>query len=727
MKTVCIHASERLSRLRPPIRASRACGFALLAALFTTGGIAPASGQGLMPTEASPRTERGIVLEPVQARIKKDTALRAGPGNSHPIIASVRAGSAASILSSKDGWHELDVTGRGEVMIGWAPHKAVVVAVESAAPGVPMTGRVTGRVNVRSGPGTGNPVIGKGKPGQEVSLLSTRGDWYEVIGTFKDDFGTGWIRHDFVAADVQTRHWAVAAKQQVYVFDDTARNAAATSSDLVNWPLSAGERRVIYSGYSERFLPVKAEMRRGRFDLAVVRFKALNKPAAGSEQDQNPGRQTDGNQDMPGKSPTDSPALMATDAFLEAVELGTLALDSGAPSDAIQRFGGAETALVERKTRSKTKGTLKKIFDFLGEAVTGDEEIAEYQGQGYERILMLNYKTIAYLLRGERLAYNVTRRAIDWQNTEKRRFEAKLREVKAKLGELDRESDKSGGRYDQGFVDRIVGEQYAALDARASSVPSAYVNPFGYYVAGMVHEFESASDITLRDNARIAYEKALKLNPNAAVLKQAVAELSRLANPRKGRLLHVVVAEGFAPEKKTSLYGLRFRDQVLPVKLPIYVPVPSRVRRIEVRDMKDKTLQVLSPLADIEAIALRHQKDSQPFQNLRVGLAVARSAGEKWLFSKLGPLGQVLGNWRDATSTPDMRAWMSLPARIQVARLHLPKGTERIQLVSIGQGGRELARTTVPLGKGRHRFVYARSLEDQLVAHVSETLWMDKP
>ena len=202
-----------------------------------------------------------------------------------------------------------------------------------------------------------------------------------------------------------------------------------------------------------------------------------------------------------------------------------------------------------------------------------------------------------------------------------------------------------------------------------------------------------------------------------------MAELSRHATPRKDRLLHVVVAEGFAPEKKTLVYGLRFGNDMLPVKLPIYEPVPSRVRRIEVRDMTGKTLQVLSPLADIEAIALRHQKDSQPFQNLRVGIAVARSAVEKTLFSQFGQLGQLIGNMRDAMTTPDMRAWMSLPARIQVTRLHLPQKMERIQLVSIGRGGRELARTTVSLGKGQHRFVYARSLESNTSVPVPSSTW----
>ena len=707
-----MQAVRRLSRLGIPVRWLQMSGLALLFSLFAVGNPGPAVGQGGVPGTTPPSPRQGIIFKPVEASINKDIALRAGPRESQAIVGRVSAGTTASILSSREGWHELDVTGRGEVMIGWAPHKAVVVAVESAAPGVPLTGRVTTHVNVRSGPGTSNPAIAKGRPGQEVSLLSTRGDWYEVIGTFEDDLRTGWIRHDFVAADVQSRHWAMAAMAPVQAFDESVSEPTGTSADLMERPLAPGERRVIYSGYSEQFLPVKDEIRRGRFDLAIAKLKALNDP---------PARADDG-----GNTAGNAEDERTTGSFLNAVELGTLAVDSGSFSDAIERFARAEEAIVERKTRSKTFGIFRDVLGTLGEMLTGKEEIVDYRGEGYERILMLNYKTIAYLLKGDRRAYNVTRRAIDWQNIEKRRFEERLREAQAKLNELDRESDQSGGRYDQGSFYQVVGEQYAVLDARASSVPSAYVNPFGFYVAGLVQEFESASDITLRDNARISYEKALKLNPNAIVLKQAVVDLSKPAKRNDDRLVHVVVAVGFAPEKKTLLYGLRFREHVLPLKLPIYEPVRSQVRRIEVRDMNGKTLQVLSPLADVEAIALRHQKDSQPFQNLRVGVALARSAVEKTLLSQFGQLGQIIGRMRDATSTPDMRAWMSLPARIQVARLRLPQGTARIQLVSIGQGGGELARTTVSLGKGPHSFVYARSIEGHLVAHASETLWMDE-
>ena len=76
-------------------------------------------------------------------------------------------------------------------------------------------------------------------------------------------------------------------------------------------------------------------------------------------------------------------------------------------------------------------------------------------------------------------------------------------------------------------------------------------------------------------------------------------------------------------------------------------------------------------------------------------------------------------------TTPDMRAWMSLPARFHAARLRLAPGAKRIRLVAIGHDGRELARTTVSLGTGRNHFIYARSLDNRLTAQVNKTLWTD--
>lgn len=498
MRATDINIGEQARELGKPNLWPWVFGIMLVLSLSLPAGVGPAFGQGQVLGGTSSRAQQGVAVKPVQGLINKDIAMRNGPRDTHPVVAHLPAGTVASILSSRNGWHELDVTIRGRAMIGWVPHKAVVVTVESAAPGVSLTGRVTADVNVRAGPGTSNPVVAKGAPGQEVSLLSTRGDWYEVTGTFGDQQRSGWIRHDFVAADVQHRHWAVASKSQTQAFFGGGASPAWTSAELMKRPIAPGERRVIYAGYSEQFLPVKAEMKIGRFDLAAAKFEALSNPAA-------PSRNTSGASDTQRETGTASSAvLVTTDDFLNAVELGTLALDRGASSEAVEHFATAEDTIVERKTRSKTGSFFRNLMGALGETLTGKEEILDYRGEGYERILMLNYKTIAYLLRGERLAYNVTRRAIDWQNIEKRRFEEKLREAEGKLNELDRESKQSGGRYDQNSVNRLVNEQYAGLDARASSVPSAYVNPLGYYVAGVVHEFESASDITLRDNARIS-------------------------------------------------------------------------------------------------------------------------------------------------------------------------------------------------------------------------------
>ena len=54
---------------------------------------------------------------------------------------------------------------------------------------------------------------------------------------------------------------------------------------------------------------------------------------------------------------------------------------------------------------------------------------------------------------------------------------------------------------------------------------------------------------------------------------------------------------------------------------------------------------------------------------LRVSIAVVRTAFEKSFLRQFGVPGQKIGNLRDATTNPDMRSWLSLPATIQAARL----------------------------------------------------------
>jgi len=416
--------------------------------------------------------------------------------------------------------------------------------------------------------------------------------------------------------------------------------------------------------------------------------------------------------------------LLENIGFLRWLERGTLSLDQGDFQDSEKNFSFAERLLDNRKNQSKTKDFFTKILGGAGEVAIGQSVLSDYPGEGYERVLMLNYKSIAYMLQGERKAYNVARRAIDWQNMEKKAFEEKLREAEKDLSKQRKEQSKEENREASPLVNSRVTQDYARMNVKASTVPSAYVNPFGYYVAGMIQEYESYDDWSLRDNARISYSKALELNPGSKVLKKAVKDMKKSNAPQGARLVHVVVADGFVPEKKMLTYNIPAGGINVTIKRTLFESDYTSVHGIKDQTAGGKRLARLSPVADIEAICLRHQKDMEAFRQLKVALAVASSVVIQGVAENLGPIGQALAGLREKNAAPDMRSWMSLPATIQAARLRLKKGVSKLKIVSYNKKGKKLASRTVKISRNSHDFVYTRSLDKQMYAYSSKELWM---
>lgn len=421
------------------------------------------------------------------------------------------------------------------------------------------------------------------------------------------------------------------------------------------------------------------------------------------------------------KSSSDS-QFMERVGLVNWLEQGTLAIDRGAFDDAVGKFSTAEHLIDMDDSQSFLSLGLDRIIGEGTGLITGDGEAQDYTAVGYERVLMLNYKSIAYLLDGERKAYNVTRRAIDWQKMEQKAFDEKKREIERELEEK-RSSGAEAEQSGSGLEDQVA-KDYAKYDKKALSVPSAYVNPFGYYVQGMVQEYESYDDWSLRDNARISYKKALELNPKSKVLKRAVKDMSKSRGSQGSRLVHVVVADGFVPEKKMLTYRIPHQEGDIPIKLTLYEPVKSAVHRIEVQTAGGKRLATLSPVADVEALTLRHQKDLEGLRSLRILSATVAGQVAKGFLSKLPIFGQQLSAERLEKAKPDMRSWMSLPSTIQATRLRLKKGVSRLKIVSYDKRGRRLATKTVKINDRSHDFVYARSLGKTMHAYASKKMWM---
>jgi uncharacterized protein len=243
-------------------------------------------------------------------------------------------------------------------------------------------------------------------------------------------------------------------------------------------------------------------------------------------------------------------------------------------------------------------------------------------------------------------------------------------------------------------------------------------------MAGVIQEFEGYNDSSLRDNARIAYEKALELNPESSTLKVAAEDLKSPQPPADKKLLHVIVGEGFSPEKKVLISGYAIGSKSYPLKLPYFERVPSKVHRIELRTLQDQVIGELSTVADVEAICLRHQMDMLPFYNHQISLAFFRDA-PKALFGRKSTAADE-GGAENAKKLRelDTRAWMSLPSAIKAGRFFLEKGVSEVKLVALDSKGERLSEARIRIEGSTHAFVYARSIDQVLYTYAGKPLWL---
>jgi len=616
-----------------------------------------------------------------EALAKKNANVRSGPGTSNKKVGRLPKGTRMSVLETKGKWLKIEADINTGLIEGWVYAPLVKHIYSQPTQQNNVTSKQEGLAkktsNVRSGPGTSNKKVGRLAKGTRMDVLDTQGEWLKIAADTSSGLVEGWVYAPLVTVNTITT-----VKQKNSINPFSLDNA-----------IPGGGNNIYYAGYSKDFLPVKQMMKSGDLQGVEIFFAKREEKVR--------------------KESKTNEELINNIGMLRWIERGTLGLDTKKLDNAIEGFENAEMIFNIRQDNSAAEDVLNSLTNFAAETVTGNEEFMEYPGEGYEKVLMLNYKSIAYLLDGKRKAYNTTRRAIDWQNIEKKKFEDDVRQANEEGAKQDAPNDDSNGWQ----------ENYQKYDKIANKVPSAYVNPFGYYVAGMVQEFESKDDQSLRDNARISYEKALELNPKSKVLKDALKDMKNKYDKNK-RLVHIVVADGFVPEKKMLLYNIPTSEGVIPVKLTLYEPIPSPVTRIEVQTISGKRLATLSSVADVEAITMRHQKDSEGFRTLRVGLSIARSVGVNHATKQFGFMGALMGSAINSLGAPDMRSWMSLPATLQAARIKISNNVSKVKIVSYDKNGRQIASKVCKINKDSDNFVYARSIEKQLYVNASNKLWL---
>ncbi len=464
------------------------------------------------------------------------------------------------------------------------------------------------------------------------------------------------------------------------------------------------QTQTYYAGYSKKFLPYREKLEAGQVQEVQKAMMAEEKSKAES---------------------TDSDIELANKLRLVGLmERSSLALQTGDADQSLRYCTLAQEIIEERETESYSK----EFFSNVGGAlvgVMGAGEMGRYDAPGYEKVLLLNLTSMAYLLNGDERAFNVARLAIDWQQEEKEKFEQELTKEKEKVEKDTQQKKQKKKQVSNGHTHGLVkalDTEFSKYDKKALQVSNAFVNPFGDYVTGMVNEFKSVKLKSLISNAHIAYKQALELNPNSKVLKKAVADTKKRKSA--SHLIHVVAMDGFVPEKKVLSIPAAYD---VDVEIPTYEPIPSSVAKIKITNMNGKALSTLHTVADIEALALRHQKDRLPGVYAMVVASLARDisiieAGN----NLMGGLGNFAKNMVDSSLEPDTTCWMSLPSRILASRFYAPPGLKRFKVATYDKKGRKLSEKVVKLNGGENHFVLVRSIEKTLYAFPSKKIWSPK-
>ncbi len=528
--------------------------------------------------------------------------------------------------------------------------------------------------------------------------------------------------------------------------------------------------------YAEAYQPARDMLFAGKFD--ELKAKVL-----------------ENGKDKEGKALTKEEAyekLISSASELSIMERGLLALNTGDVDRALFFFDAAEEKLNLAEDQTGVTDQAAGASKSLLASVTGASELADYEVRSYEKVMLLNYKALCYMLKGDRKAYNVTRRAIDLQQEEWEKFQqekakfeeehpelfdekaqkeaAKKAEAKAKAeaaakakaeaqkkAQAQQKSDTQeaqdglaglagafGGMFGGndkkssteaaadtaqtavGALDALaalpeiigainVDDRSADTKKKAGLVTSAYVNPFGDYMNALLQEFDSLEDRSLRDNARISYEKVVENNKDCKAA--VVAKKDVMKGLRKNqKLVQVILSDGFAPYQKESSKAFRVGKYQATLNYANATPVETPVVGAMV-NAGGKTTR-MSSLTKMESIILRDEQDRMPWRVFDTAMALLRSG---MAHDKLGVLGGALAG---AVQHPDTRSWLSLPNQVLVSRLVVPANLKTIDISTVDKSGKVLAKNTVKIAEKGPTVVYAVNYGTHLQTFANEFSWV---
>jgi hypothetical protein len=266
----------------------------------------------------------------------------------------------------------------------------------------------------------------------------------------------------------------------------------------------------------------------------------------------------------------------------------------------------------------------------------------EYQGEGYDKVFLHNYKAINYLTLG---------------NAQSARVEAKnsnisQQEARIKLNELKSKETNS--------TNRLTLSRYEKLFNSVNAKHNPYQNPFAYYISAL-----SYAEDEDYGNALIDIRKALKFAPNSKVLKD---KLKLYSQKKRVDSIELFFDIGQSPLKSQVELEMEMGNgEKRMAVLPTFSVSKSDIDYIEIIDNKGKFVTKTSLLSDVNAIKVNEFKEKLPAILSMLSKELALSVGIEALNGQSKLLAGVVKAGMAIYTQVETSTWSLLPQKILVA------------------------------------------------------------
>lgn len=301
-----------------------------------------------------------------------------------------------------------------------------------------------------------------------------------------------------------------------------------------------------------------------------------------------------------------------------------------------------------------------------------NDKIRRYEGYDYEKVMLTTQMALNYLAMGDWSSARVAIR----QTHEREAVIANLHDL---LYEKQEQIAQEKGINTQ-FQD-LNGYPVATLNTpNVVNLKNSYQSAFSHYLAGYIYEA-----LGERDLAAPGYRNAIELRPDAAVLKDALKNLtSNINRPANQSDVLIIMQSGLAPKRESFSISIPIPTNngiiQISVSLPVITDVGygSKFNAIAVNGRNYPLTEVTS----VDAMSRRALRDDLPMILVRtITRAATRAVAQQQLNKEVSPwAGLALGLAGALLEQADLRTWRTLPESMQIVRLNLPKGKQTINL-----------------------------------------------